>query len=284
MGFSPGGNSWHLPRDLLPLQPPPIHPEPALLTLKSCGRSEAARYARWSAAVALLLAGDHHRRLSEARLDAPHRAQASARRRPPSTSPASRPASPSRNSTSRTARSSRSMPRNPPNSKGQDASLLEDVKITIFGKAGDRNDVIHTQSCQYGKKNGDVTCSGDVRIDLMSAADAKLVERNPCARRSAHARASKRAASPSIATPASRTPTERVIFAFPNGSGDATGLEYNSDEGTVRLLHDVRMQPGAARRRSRDKKSSPVTVASAKAGPGRARQRDRASTSRATRG
>src|SRR5215469_10058095 len=31
------------------------------------------------------------------------------------------------------------------------ASLLEDVKITIFGKMGDRNDVIHTHTCQYEK-------------------------------------------------------------------------------------------------------------------------------------
>jgi hypothetical protein len=56
--------------------------------------------------------------------------------------------------------------------KGQDASLLEDVRITIYGKAGDRHDVIHTRSCRYGKENGAIECSGDVQIDLMSAADA----------------------------------------------------------------------------------------------------------------
>ena len=32
--------------------------------------------------------------------------------------------------------------------KDNAASLLEDVKITIFGKTGERHDKIHTQSCQ----------------------------------------------------------------------------------------------------------------------------------------
>ena len=46
--------------------------------------------------------------------------------------------------------------------KGQDASLLEDVRITIYGKAGDRHDVIHTRSCRYGKETGGIACSGEV--------------------------------------------------------------------------------------------------------------------------
>ncbi len=57
--------------------------------------------------------------------------------------------------------------------KGQDASLLENVRVTIFGKLGDRHDTIHTQSCQYRKGSGGVTCDGDVQIDLESAADAE---------------------------------------------------------------------------------------------------------------
>src|SRR5258708_6269241 len=47
--------------------------------------------------------------------------------------------------------------------KGQDASLLEDVRITIYGKAGDRHDVIHTRSCRYGRENGGIDCSGEDR-------------------------------------------------------------------------------------------------------------------------
>src|SRR5260370_2857631 len=63
--------------------------------------------------------------------------------------------------------------------KGQDASLLEDVRITIFGKTGDRHDVIHTRSCRYGKENGGIACSGEMQIDLMSPAEAQRVQNNP---------------------------------------------------------------------------------------------------------
>src|SRR6195256_1758516 len=52
--------------------------------------------------------------------------------------------------------------------KDKDASLLEDVKITVFGKTGRRHDTIHTQSCQYEKTGGNIACSGEVQIDLES--------------------------------------------------------------------------------------------------------------------
>jgi len=38
--------------------------------------------------------------------------------------------------------------------KDKDASLLEEVKITIFGKTGARHDTVHTRSCQYEKMTG----------------------------------------------------------------------------------------------------------------------------------
>src|SRR5260370_19210930 len=57
--------------------------------------------------------------------------------------------------------------------KSKDASLLEDVKITIFGKRGDRHDTMHTQSCQYESVGGGIVCSGAVQIDIESAADGE---------------------------------------------------------------------------------------------------------------
>src|SRR5260370_35599869 len=63
--------------------------------------------------------------------------------------------------------------------KDKDASLLEDVKITIFGKKGERDDTIHTQSCQYEKAGGSMACNGEVKIDLESKAEAELAAKNP---------------------------------------------------------------------------------------------------------
>jgi lipopolysaccharide export system protein LptA len=122
--------------------------------------------------------------------------------------------------------------------KGQDASLLEDVRITIYGKAGDRHDVIHTRSCRYGKENGGIECSGEVQIDLMSAADAQRTAGYPEAANTVTTHIETRGVQFDRPTGLART-DQKVTFVFPSGSGEAIGLEYKSEEGTVRLLRDV---------------------------------------------
>jgi len=121
--------------------------------------------------------------------------------------------------------------------KGQDISLLEDVKITVFGKNGDRNDVIHTQSCRYAKADGSIQCEGNVRFELESADDAARAATDPNAR-------------PNIihiettgvtferATGRAQT-VQPVKFTFPNGSGDGVGAVYLSDSGQLRVVRDV---------------------------------------------
>jgi len=221
-------------------------------------RSEAARYARWSAAVALILAGvttyvyvkrDWVRHIE--RKKAP----------PPAPVDVTRQSNGinfkkvEQNRTIFEVQASKST-----EFKGQDTSLLEEVQITIYGKAGDRHDVIHTHSCQYGQKDGNVTCGGDVRLDLMTAADAKLVAQDPAQAETHTTRVETSGVSFNRATGFAQT-DQRVTFAFPNGSGDATGLEYKSEEGILRLLRDVRLrllQPTA----NAGKKPVPVVVTS----------------------
>ncbi len=214
-------------------------------------RNEAARYARWSATVALLLAGV---------TVAVYLQRGWARHIEKKKAPPAAPSDVTRlssgltfskveqNRTIFTVQASKST-----EFKDKDASLLEDVKITIFGKTGERHDTIHTQSCQYGKEKGDVVCSGAVQIDLQSAADAD------------------RAASHSQESPAPTVHVEthgvifdrasgeahtdqRVLFTFPSGNGEAVGVEYNSEEGMVWLWRDVRMTlaPPAAQRTARN--------------------------------
>src|ERR1043166_3157660 len=52
--------------------------------------------------------------------------------------------------------------------KGLNTSDLECVKVTIFGKQGARHDTLETHVCRYSKDSGDIDCSGDVEITLMS--------------------------------------------------------------------------------------------------------------------
>src|SRR5579863_2994852 len=202
-------------------------------------RSEAARYARWSAAVALILAGittvvylkrGWTRHIE--RRQAPPAAPQDVTRQ----SNGINFKKVEQNRTIFQVQASKST-----EFKGQDASLLEEVQITIFGKAGDRNDVIHTHSCQYDQKDGGVICGGDVRFDLMSAADAKLVAQNPALAETRTTRVETRGVTFNRITGLAQT-DQRVAFAFPNGSGDAIGLEYKSEEGTLHLRHEVRLR------------------------------------------
>ena len=124
--------------------------------------------------------------------------------------------------------------------KDRDASLLEDVKITIFGKTGARHDTIHTRSCQYDKRNGSILCSGEVDLDLMSAADAEQAAKNPGAASAPKVHAQTQGVTFNRATGLSQT-DQLVKFVFPNGSGEAVGMEYQSEQGALRLLRDVRL-------------------------------------------
>jgi LPS export ABC transporter protein LptC len=201
-------------------------------------RSEAARYARWSAVVALLLAcltaGVYLKRGWQRIME---------RRAAPPPAPLNVIKSSSGLTFSKmdgprkvfTVEASKST-----DFKDQNASLLENVKVTIFGKSGDRQDTIHTQSCQYGKESRGVTCNGDVQIDLESAADAERRAKDP-AMQPQIVHVETRGVIFDQGTGAAKT-DQPVTFTFPSGSGDAVGAEYNSEEGTLRLLQNVRMK------------------------------------------
>jgi lipopolysaccharide export system protein LptA len=202
-------------------------------------RSEAARYARWSAMLALLLA------LATIVVYVQHKVVARVQKRG---APPAAPVNVERQSNGLTfskvdgdrkiftVEASKST-----EFRNQEASLLEEVKITIFGQQGDRHDVIRTHSCQYAKGNGAINCSGAVQIELETAAEAELAKK----------RGSKESAGPTghvetrnvtfdQASGTART-SERVTFRFPEGSGEAMGVEYNSQLGTMKLLRDVKM-------------------------------------------
>jgi lipopolysaccharide export system protein LptA len=202
-------------------------------------RSEAARYARWSATLALLLA------LATVAVYVQHKVMARVQKKG---APPAAPVNVERQSNGLTfskvdgdrkiftVEASKST-----EFRNQEASLLEEVKITIFGQQGDRHDVIRTHSCQYAKRNGAINCSGAVQIDLETAAEAELAKK----------RGAKETAGPAghvetrnvtfdQSSGTART-SERVTFTFPEGGGEAMGVEYNSQLGTMKLLRDVKM-------------------------------------------
>jgi len=124
--------------------------------------------------------------------------------------------------------------------KDKGASLLEDVKITIFGKTAERHDIIHTQSCQYGQDSGFIICSGNVKIDLQTAADAERVAKRPEDAPAQIVHVETRGVTFDRGSGMAKT-AETVAFSFPNGNGTALGAEYKSEEGQLRLLREAQI-------------------------------------------
>jgi lipopolysaccharide export system protein LptA len=201
-------------------------------------RSEAARYARWSAGAALLLAGltggvylQHKWVEYREKRNAPAPA-------PKDVTRLSSGLTFSKMDGDRkifTVEASKAT-----DFKDKEASLLEDVKITIFGKTGTRHDTVHTKSCQYEKMSGSIACSGDVQMDLESAADAERAARNPAPAAGQKVHVETREVTFNRVSGTAHS-NQLVKFSFPSGTGDAVGVEYDSEEGKVRLLRDVHM-------------------------------------------
>jgi lipopolysaccharide export system protein LptA len=199
-------------------------------------RSEAAKYAQWSAGTALLLALLTTGVYLERRW-AGHKERQKA---PP---PAPREVTRQSNGItfSKVERNQKIFTveaKKTTDFKNQTASLMEDVKITIFGKTGERHDTIHTQSCEYAKDGENIICRGDVKIDLESEADAERAEQHPNGALQQEVQVETRGVTFHRGNGIAQS-DQQVNLVFPNGRGEATGIEYHSEEGAIRLLHNV---------------------------------------------
>ena len=200
-------------------------------------RSEAAQYARWSAFAALVLAlitGGFYVRRQWVAFKEKRQAP------PPLTEDKERQSiglTLSKGEGDRTVftlQASKST-----DFKGQDISLLEDVKVTVFGKTAERHDIIHTQSCRYSKADGAIQCAGNVQMDLQSAADfARSNQQRQGQANVIHVETS--AVTFERGTGRAQT-VQPVHFTFTNGEGEALGAVYFSEEGALRLVKDVRI-------------------------------------------
>jgi len=194
--------------------------------------SRAARYARHAAFAAVLLAGIvagvYSFRAWQARL--------AERKAPPAVPPTVQQRSAGfsfskvdQGRTLFTVRASRAT-----EFKEGNRNLLEDVWITIYGSTGQRNDNIHTQACDYLSDTGSMVCSGEVQLDLESAAEAA---QRP-GERLVHVATSK----VSFNRESGEAHTDQpVVFRFPNGDGRGIGVTYSSREGSARLLRNVEL-------------------------------------------
>jgi len=189
--------------------------------------SEARRYARWSAGVAMLLAtvvaGVYLRGVWVAK---------QAERRAPPAVPAAIEQRSNEFSYSKvegqrtiyTVRASRTT-----EFKEGSRNLLEDVSITVYGKKGERNDTLRTRACDFISTTGKIGCEGEVQISLQAQGAA--------ANNSAIQVVT---SGISFDRDSGLARTEKpVTFIWPAGKGRAVGVQYDSNDGTLNLEHSV---------------------------------------------
>jgi lipopolysaccharide export system protein LptA len=138
--------------------------------------------------------------------------------------------------------------------KDQNRAELEDVWITVYGRAGDRNDNIHTRECSYQPTSGAVRCAGEVRIDLQNAPNKKNAGKASGAGGGAGSGASAVGGAAAGAADNFHVKTsdlsfnretgeaftsQPVEFSFPSGSGRGVGVSYSTQDAVVRVPNGI---------------------------------------------
>ena len=119
--------------------------------------------------------------------------------------------------------------------KDQNRALLEDVWITIYGKAGDRNDNIHTRECSYQPLSGAIRCTGEVQINLQgNSATAGTAVGQPLEIKTSDISFNRETGEAST--------TQPVKFQFKDGRGSGTGIRYSTHDSTMRIEHAVEFE------------------------------------------
>lgn len=203
---------------------------------------EAARYARWAAIAASVVALSVVGVYAERALRRAH-----ARRNAPVAVPVTVQQQSAQFSFSKveqdrtvfTVRASRAT-----QYKDQNRALLEDVWITIYGRDGSRNDNIHTRECSYEPESGAVRCEGEVRIDIQNANPAPG---KPAGSPGSGIEVKTSNLSFNRNTGEASTPAP-VEFRFPAGQGRGMGVTYSTHDATVRVEHAVEFDLAASDR------------------------------------
>jgi lipopolysaccharide export system protein LptA len=119
--------------------------------------------------------------------------------------------------------------------KDQNRAVLEDVWITIYGRQGTANDNIHTEQCSYEPDTGAVRCEGKVEIDIQNAA-ASGTHTNASPQKSLQVTTSNLSFNRNTGE---ATTGAAVEFQFPTGKGRGLGGSYSAEKGIVRVERDV---------------------------------------------
>jgi len=194
---------------------------------------EAARYARWSAAIAIAIAlvvagvflrgrfGDRAARRNLPRVPASVAEQSSGFTYSKNVG----------NHTLFTIRASQAT-----EYKDKNHSLLENVSITIYGLEGKRNDSVRAGECSYEPTTGSIRCQGKVLIDLRDVSKKSARDADAAGMHFETSDISFDRDSGQVST------KNAVTLRFPGGAGQATGVVYDPQSEDVKLENNVQLK------------------------------------------
>ena len=118
------------------------------------------------------------------------------------------------------------------------STVLDDVVVELFGRTGNRRDVMRTQRCNYNSQNGDLFSSGPVQIEL-NAQPEKVPVADLKGRQTVYLETSK----VSYRHEGSLVMSDQEVrFRMGPTSGTAQGMAYATRDGWLELEKDVVME------------------------------------------
>jgi lipopolysaccharide export system protein LptA len=122
------------------------------------------------------------------------------------------------------------------------ATVLEDVFVELFGKTGDRHDVLRTRQCEYNSQSGDLVSRGKVEIELNAEAGPAPGTVLTARRDSGRAREPVVLETSNVSFQqrgSMAVSDEPVRFRVGRASGSAVGMTYATQAGWLELTKEV---------------------------------------------
>ena len=120
--------------------------------------------------------------------------------------------------------------------KDKNHSLLENVSITIHGLEGKRNDSVRAGECSYEPTTGSIRCQGKVLIDLRNGDNKGAGDGDAAGMHFETSDISFDRDSGKVST------KNAVTLRFPGGVGQATGVVYDPQSEDVKLESSVQLK------------------------------------------
>ncbi len=117
-------------------------------------------------------------------------------------------------------------------------TVLDDVWVEVFGREGNRHDILRTRECEYNPQSGDLYSAGQVEIELNAPPSG-----HAASAASGNTPVKLETSQLSFQHQGSRVVTNQPVkFSAGSISGTARGMVYATREGSLELNQDVRME------------------------------------------